>query len=527
MKKFKPHIFATITSFLFLTFCSMTSFLFPIHSRVDQNIFFTVGRGILDGKVPYRDLFEHKGPLIYFMHTFGALFSRESFIGVFILQVIFFAVCIYYMYKTARLFTTTRAAYVCAALAGAVCCTTYCFKYGDNAEEFCFTFLMISLYYLLRYFKSADNALIKENRRNGAAKEFLPLISYKVVLINGILAGCVLWIKFTQLGFWIAWMGLVFFLLIFQKETKRAFLSCFVYLGGMALSAIPWLIYFGLNDAIGIWFETYFYNNIFMYAKDNTIIDKVVAVFKCFIVDLGKNPLAMVLIIVGFVSFGISKKYFKSFFSRLAVPVTFLTLYIMTYIGGVQYDYYMLIAVPFVLFGVIKVVDCVREMPDMWVMRAYNCLKRKKGDILPMTIAGILLMVYVIGTSNVLPYYGKEKEDFPQFVFADVINETEDATLLNYGFIDAGFYLASGYEPDNRFFCKVNIDQEVFPEMYEEQISMVRDRKVDYAVIRTYKNQAIAKGMRLDYKDLFENYEIIKVADDPFENYRFYLMKLK
>lgn len=518
MKKYKPHIFATITSFLFLTFCSMTSFLFPIHSRVDQNIFFTVGRGILDGKVPYRDLFEHKGPLIYFMHTFGALFSRESFIGVFILQVIFFAVCIYYMYKTAKLFTTTKASYVCAALAGAVCCTSYCFKYGDNAEEFCFTFLIVSLYYLLRYFKSADG---------GIDKDTIKLINYRVILVNGILAGCVLWIKFTQLGFWIAWMGLIFFALMFRKEFKRAFMSCFVYLGGMALSAIPWLIYFGLNNAIGIWFETYFYNNIFLYAQDATIIDKILAICQCFIVDLGKNPLAITLIIVGLCSFGISKKYFKSVFSRLAVPVTFITLYIMTYIGGVQYDYYMLIAVPFVLFGVITVVDCIRAMPDMWIMRCYRHLQKKKGDLLPMTIAGVLLLVYVICTSNVLPYYGKGKEAYPQFKFAEIINEKEDATLLNYGFIDAGFYLASGYEPENRFFCKVNIDEDVFPEMYEEQISMVRDKKVDFAVIRTYKNQSIAKGMRLDYEDLFNNYEIIEIADDPFENYRFYLMQKK
>ena len=144
-----------------------------------------------------------------------------------------------------------------------------------------------------------------------------------------------------------------------------------------------------------------------------------------------------------------------------------------------------------------------------------------------MTIAGVLLLVYVICTSNVLPYYGKGKEAYPQFKFAEIINEKEDATLLNYGFIDAGFYLASGYEPENRFFCKVNIDEDVFPEMYEEQISMVREKKVDFAVIRTYKNQSIAKGMRLDYEDLFNNYEIIEIADDPFENYRFYLMQKK
>ena len=45
-------------SFVLLFFCSMTSYLFPIHNWVDQNCFLTLGKGILEGTVPYRDLFE-------------------------------------------------------------------------------------------------------------------------------------------------------------------------------------------------------------------------------------------------------------------------------------------------------------------------------------------------------------------------------------------------------------------------------------------------------------------------------------
>ncbi len=300
MKKFKVHLFALITSFLYMTFCSMTSFLYPIHSRVDQNIFFTVGRGILDGKVPYRDLFEHKGPLIYFMHAFGALIDKGSFIGIFVLEVIFFAVTIFFMFKIARLFTGEKAAYFSALIAGAICCTTYCFKSGNNAEEYCFAFLIVSLYYLLRYFKTADADLKWTSLKSGGAAIHTHLINYKVVLINGLIAGCVLWIKFTQLGFWIAWMGLVFFVLVLQKDFKRAFLSCFVYLGGMALTAIPWLIYFGLNNAIGIWFETYFYNNIFLYSGGGDSANKLAVAWKGFVThDLARNPLALALKVGG------------------------------------------------------------------------------------------------------------------------------------------------------------------------------------------------------------------------------------
>lgn len=529
MKKYRPIGFSVITSFLFITLCSMASFLFPIHSRVDQNIFYTLGRGIIDGRVPYRDLFEHKGPLIYFFHAFAALINRHSFIGIYLLEVVFFAVTLLFMFKTARLFTGERSAYVAALLAGAVCCTSFCFKSGDNAEEYCFAFLMISLYYLMRYFKSADRDLIGVGLNGKMISLHTHLINYRVIFLNGILAGCVLWIKFIQLGFWIAWMGLIFFVLFLQKDYKRAFVSCFVFLGGMAVTALPWVIYFGVNHAVSDWLTIYFYDNIVLYAKHVTVWEKISSLFNSFGKDFAQNPLAIFLILLGLAFFGIMKKYFKSRFGRLSVTLTFLTLYIMVYIGGVRYDYYMLIAIPFTLFGTIAVTDCVRSMPDMRLTRAIRHFTEKRGTAAALGLCTVIATGYVALAANTLPYYGKSKSDYPQYKFAEIINQKPGATLLNYGFIDGGFYLVSGIEPlpGNKFFCKVNIAQDVFPEMYEEQISMVAEKKVDYAVIRIWKGQDIEHGMRLAYEDLFQNYRIIAAADDPFETYRFFLLEQK
>lgn len=529
MKKYRPIGFALITSFLFITLCSMASFLFPMHSRVDQNIFYTLGRGIIDGRVPYRDLFEHKGPLIYFFHAFAALINRHSFVGIYLLEIAFFTVTLLFMYKTARLFTGEKSSYIAALLAGAVSCTSFCFKVGDNAEEYCFAFLMISLYYLMRYFRSADRDLIGVGLSGKMISLHTHLINYKVIFLNGILAGFVLWIKFIQLGFWIAWMGILFFVLFLQKEYKRAFVSCFVFLGGMVITALPWIIYFGLNHAIGDWLTIYFYDNIVLYAKHVTVWEKLSSLCNSFCKDFGQNPLAIFLILLGLVSFGITKKYFQSRFGRLSVMLSFLTLYIMVYIGGVRYDYYMLIAIPFTLFGTITVIDHVTSMPDMWINRAMDHVIKKRGAIAAIGLCTVIVTGYVAVAANSLPYYGKKKSDYPQYQFAEIINKKPGATLLNYGFIDGGFYLAAGIEPlpGNKFFCKVNISQKVFPEMYEEQISMVAEKKVDYVVIRIWKGQNIAQGMRLEYDDLFRNYKVISIADDPFETYRFFLLEKK
>lgn len=88
--------FILVTALLLLTICSMTSFLFPIHNRVDQNCFMTIGKGVLNGQVMYKDLFDQKGPITYFIHAVAAFISDSSFIGVFLIQYIFLVLQMFY-----------------------------------------------------------------------------------------------------------------------------------------------------------------------------------------------------------------------------------------------------------------------------------------------------------------------------------------------------------------------------------------------------------------------------------------------
>ena len=41
-----------------ITLCSRSSFLYPLNNWDDANCFFTVGKSMFNGKVPYRDLIE-------------------------------------------------------------------------------------------------------------------------------------------------------------------------------------------------------------------------------------------------------------------------------------------------------------------------------------------------------------------------------------------------------------------------------------------------------------------------------------
>ena len=51
----------------------------------DSSIFLYVARILNNGLVPYLHVFDHKGPLIYFIDALGWLISPTSFLGIFIL----------------------------------------------------------------------------------------------------------------------------------------------------------------------------------------------------------------------------------------------------------------------------------------------------------------------------------------------------------------------------------------------------------------------------------------------------------
>ena len=139
-----------LLSILLMTVCSMASPLFPLHTGVDQNCFLTVGKAMLSGTVPYRDLYEQKGPLLYGLHALAAWMDSNGFFGVYLLEILNLTWMLWLYCKIAGLFLPERLHFPAAALSGFVTVTAYCFSRGDNAEEFCLPLVLYGLYAMLR-----------------------------------------------------------------------------------------------------------------------------------------------------------------------------------------------------------------------------------------------------------------------------------------------------------------------------------------------------------------------------------------
>jgi len=98
-KKLNDHeiqyfiLLAVIGTFM-MAFCSYTSPAFYFDYSPDNNAFFTVGKAMMNGIVPYKDIFEQKGPLLYLIYGFAAK-TGLWFHGIFILECVLMAISLW------------------------------------------------------------------------------------------------------------------------------------------------------------------------------------------------------------------------------------------------------------------------------------------------------------------------------------------------------------------------------------------------------------------------------------------------
>lgn len=462
----KPYLYCLGIAFLFLMVCSKNSFLYRINDWVDANAFFTVGKGMVRGVVPYQSLFEQKGPLLYLIYGIGSLISYKSFFGVFLLEVISFSVFLYYTYKIITLFFEAKKAYFVIPIFTLCIVTLGSFSHGGSVEEFSLSLFMISFYHLISYLKDKD-----------------VMISRKTVLLTGILAGCILWMKYTLLGFWFGWMMCVFVLQCYNKQYKVAFQNCFIYLFGMLLATIPWMIYFGIHNALGDLWNVYFIVNMNAYSSAGTFIDKIVETFALLFHNLfGSLPTFLGIVIGFFLLFKKGDKWGKAG-ANATLFTCMLTTGIFIYIGGTSFHYYPFVLTPFILIGFLELLSYTSKQE--WNLSNAWCI-----------LFSFLALYTICGNTRMVKW---SKDDYAQYRFAEIIEKSEDKTLLNYGFLDGGFYTTTGIIPEYYYFMKNNIDYERYPEMMDEQKSYIREKKPHFVVTQK-ENPVGLPTFSKDYK---------------------------
>ena len=119
-----------------LVLCSKSSPLYVLNDWMDANIFFTMGKSMFRGKVLYRDVFDHKGPVLYFLYGLASLIDYTGFTGVLVVEIIAFALFLHCGLRTAELLAGRALHPAWAVLPAAGIAASRAFAHGGSAERY-------------------------------------------------------------------------------------------------------------------------------------------------------------------------------------------------------------------------------------------------------------------------------------------------------------------------------------------------------------------------------------------------------
>ena len=478
--------------------------LFYQNEWVDLNAFLTMGDAWGNGIIPYRDIFEQKGPVLYVIFLIASKLS-SSYFGIFVIESIFMFLTSICIFKIGRHFLSESLSLVFVFMSYIILTMTPFFNLGGSAEELSFVYIFYCIF------------LIMELQKNNFE---LTKLQY---VISGLCLGLQFWTKYTFVGIWVGFYLAIAICFLIKKNIKELVNAILFSLLGFLIVTAPIILYFYANDALGDLFHNYFYANIKLYPSTagQGFISKIITSIMLFVSRMWTVPLLFISFFIGYFTLIISNKVIKNNYILFVYSASYFSLVVTTLLGGKEFPYYFLILFPFACIPLLLVLQPIKS----------------EINRLRVFFVFVLSLAIVVGTNGTI----KQSKFFPgsatvnahgstkgpaQKKFAEIIKSEKNPTLLNYGSLDLGFYHASGVLPSNYYFEKQNIEYEMLPEMMDEQNDIINKKKVDFVVIRLRYKENLLKDIP---KNIGENYSLVSQHNQIYAetDYSYLLFKKK
>lgn len=326
----------------------------------DSSVFRYIGKSMTMGIMPYRDIYDHKGILLYIINMCGYIISPAH--GIWVLEWLFLftamGISAYGCYKLVKNVWT----------AGMITLVSYStlshfFCGGNLTEEYSLPLIALALLFFTEYFLKQEISL------------------WKVGIIGACFGWAVL-LRPNQIGVWVACCFIIFLKLLFQKKIMELvkYIGCFF--AGTFIAILPFLLYMIKHGIVKEFYEWCFAFN-FRYAgggSNPTNLWK--AMFSIF-----SNSGILLLGVVAFCCLAFSFKKKSTLAYRILITYTVIYCINMVFcvMSGYGFEHYGISQIP-VVCGLLAAV--IRQL-DNWVKE----ITYKKAIVTGMaTVLGAMLL---------------------------------------------------------------------------------------------------------------------------------------
>lgn len=327
----------------------------------DNHVFATMGWSWHAGSIPYRDIFDHKGPVIYLLNALGFTLHQNNLLGIYCIELIFLFLTLFFIFITLK----------------------------DDLLSVCITLFALPTLYLMVFDGSEGGNMTEEYTALFAVLSVWlyvtkrPVPALRLIAYGALGALCVL-TKFNM-----AFMPLVVFILeIYRLRKLSALIWCAL---GFTAVCLPFTLYFYAKDALGDFINSYILFNL-------TYVDHAGIPFYATIPPTIKYHPALILAMVfllRLIYLNCSRRVFVG-----AVIMLVFCLLLTTGNGNLYNHYFVIFLGPFLLTAYL-VKDPLRNLIDK--------LLAPLVALVPHTIRRLLkpqVLVPVLAVLLAVQYYG-------------------------------------------------------------------------------------------------------------------------
>ena len=455
-----------LTAGTMLLFSSNTSPLYPNRYGVDAAFFRFVGLMIRRGKTLYTEIWDNKGPVLFFLQALGTLRGTKNadVTLTFLMQTAGLLLTVLFLFH-AKLAADTRKSASFFSVFPLLCgIAVFCrqMEGGNLCEEWCLPMLGCSLYLLVKY--AADVA----DR---------PLHPRRYAFVHGVCLALVFFIRANNIFTICAGLAVVGLYLISRRKWQNLLENILFGLLGIAVVAVPIVLYFLAKNALGeMFYSTFLYN--FKYSARRSHETFTGMEFVNRFLSIGISILIIFIHILR-----------ERCLRLLDGMVLFIAAVMAVSLWQVnQFLHYFVIYVPVLLLVLLLYVD-FPKVPEMLLALA-------------------LLVYFVSADIPLLSGLPEASSEPDQFAFAASIPEEEkDPAMVLYA--TPAVYLNSGLIPCSRYAAYHFGHFPIEPAMKAEFLEDMREREPNWIVYLSGYEGIIAEVKEMldaDYEKVHEEY---------------------
>lgn len=339
LQSVKSSFFLYFSFFIFSVIVLLQGCFMPFSNAIpgiDIDIFVYSAKCILNGDLMYKEVFDHKGPVLYLMNVLGLFLFQGNTFGIWLLQIISLFFTIILFYKTVSLVSKNKLVSILAVVSSVLFLTPL--SIGDGTtQEWSLPYISLAFYLFVKYFTSTAVFRFSE----------LFLISFSFVFT--------LLLQPNLVVVWIVFASLVGFRLFAEKKYYLIFKYIFSVFLFSFISILPFLIYGWYYDILNDFFFSVFGFNTGSYIEKSFL-----SISKNLLKELSGLGFLPLLIPVSFVFLFFLKKKTKNKYLLAALVFSIVFTALFCSIGN-NYKHYYIIYAPLLVLPYAFVYNYILE----------------------------------------------------------------------------------------------------------------------------------------------------------------------